>query len=266
MNKIRFSLKTKLLLFSITILLIPWIGYKYVRGMESFLKASLEDSQATRAQAVSAVLQQQPELITSQTRIVDINNSTQHLYLRPLKTQIQLDGYTEDWALNQDLFQYFGEQNIIRKSPTYKPGSIHFTHATGSYKHYLYAVFKVTDDHVVYLNTGSQNLDRADHLRIALQAPSGKLHRYYLSTAAPGRLNAHLMSNNPDEPSPLRDEYRIQGAWQQTADGYTIEIRIPLSMIGRKLSFAIVISTMLRIPRQRLSGHQEPNIYPDWQP
>ncbi len=239
MNKIRFSLKTKLLLFSITILLIPWIGYKYVRGMESFLKASLEDSQATRAQAVSAVLQQQPELITSQTRIVDINNSTQHLYLRPLKTQIQLDGYTEDWALNQDLFQYFGEQNIIRKSPTYKPGSIHFTHATGSYKHYLYAVFKVTDDHVVYLNTGSQNLDRADHLRIALQAPSGKLHRYYLSTAAPGRLNAHLMSNNPDEPSPLRDEYRIQGAWQQTADGYTIEIRIPLSMIGRKLSFAI---------------------------
>ena len=119
MNKIRFSLKTKLLLFSISILLIPWIGYKYVRGMESFLKTSLEDSLITKAHAISTILQQQPDIIKSQTRIVDINNSTQHLYLRSLENPIQLDGYTDDWTLNQNLFKHFGENNIIRKLGKY---------------------------------------------------------------------------------------------------------------------------------------------------
>jgi len=47
------------------------------------------------------------------------------------------------------------------------------------------------------------------------------------------------MPNDPDNSMPIKSETRIQGAWQETAEGYTLEIRLPISMIGSKLSFAI---------------------------
>jgi len=239
MKHFRFSLKTQLLLFSIIILLIPWIGYKYVRGMESFLKTSLVDSLTTQSQAIATVLQQQPDLFETQTRIVDINSDNEHLYLRPLNSPMQLDGYTDDWRLDQDLFNDYNEQNIIHKSADHKPGSVHFSHASGSYKHYLYAIFKVSDDAIVYHNPGIADIEQSDHLRITLQTPSGEFKRYYLITSAPGRAGAVLMSNDRRLETPLRNEYLIQGSWQETAEGYTLEVRIPLTMIGKKLAFSI---------------------------
>jgi len=239
MRNFRFNLKAKLLLFSIIILFIPWIGYKYVRGMETFLKTAQEDALSTKAQSIAAVLQQQPDIFSSQTPVVDINNHTNHLYLRPLDNLIQLDGYSEDWDLNLDLFTQYSENNIIEKSDNTQINSLTFKQATGSYKRYLYAIFKVTDNQIIYHNPAVQNLNQSDHLRIALQTKSGEFKRYYLSTSAPGKLNAQLMSSEPDNNIPIRPENLIQGAWQETADGYNLEVRIPLSMIGNKLAFTI---------------------------
>ncbi len=238
MIKTRFSLKTKLLLFSITILLIPWIGYKYVRGMETFLKSSMEEALGNRAHSLAIVLQQHVDLLSNQAAI-NINNESEHLYLRPLDNPIQLDGYTDDWHFSQDLFQEYSEQHIIKKSSDHKPGSLHFRQATGSYKQHLFAVFKVNDNQITYHNPNNNRIDDCDHLRIALLTPQGKFQRYYLSTVAPGRIIAQLMPNDPDNNTPIKAETRIQGAWQETAEGYTLEIRLPISMIGSKLSFAI---------------------------
>jgi len=47
------------------------------------------------------------------------------------------------------------------------------------------------------------------------------------------------MPDDPDNDIPVRSENLIQGAWQETASGYILEIRIPISMIGNKLAFAI---------------------------
>jgi len=239
MKKPRFNLKAKLLLFSVVILFIPWIGYKYVRGMETFLKTSQEDSISTKAESIATILQQQPGIFDSHDRVVDINTHTDHLYLRPLDNLIQLDGYSEDWELNLDLFNEYTEQHIIHKQENHKAGTIKFKHAAGSYKQYLYTIFKVSDEQIIYHNPVNQDLNKSDHLRISMQTPSGDFKRYYLSTSAPGKLNAQLMSNDPENTTPVRPENLIQGAWQETADGYILEVRIPLSMIGNKLAFAI---------------------------
>jgi len=239
MKKFRFNLKAKLLLFSIIILFIPWIGYKYVRGMETFLKTSQEDSLTTKSQSIAAVLQQQSEIFDSHARVVDINDHANHLYLRPLDNLIQLDGYAEDWKLNPELFKRFNEQNIISKTIPYHQDSLTFSHATGSYNRYLYAIFKVSDDQIIYHNPATQDLNQSDHLRIAIQTPTGEFRRYYMSTSAPGKLNAQLMPDDTTQAASVRPENLIQGAWQETADGYILELRIPLSMIGSKLAFAI---------------------------
>jgi len=239
MKKFRFSLKSKLLLFSISILFIPWIGYQYVSGMEAFLKTSVEDSISNRVHSIAIVLQQQTDILEAQSSVVNIDNNSEHLYLRSLDKPVQLDGYTDDWHFNEDLFQEYSEQNILQKSSLHRPGSLHFSQATGSYKQHLYAVFRVSDDRIIYHDPNNQRINDCDHLRIALQTPDGDFQRYYMSTVAPGRLSAQRMPTNPDDSLPIERETRIQGAWQETADGYTLEIRIPLSMIGSKLSFAI---------------------------
>ncbi len=239
MKKFRFSLNTKLLLFSISILFIPWIGYQYVSGMEAFLKTSVEDTISNRAHSIAIVLQQQTDIIETQSSVVNIDNNSEHLYLRSLDKPVQLDGYTDDWHFNDDLFQEYSEQHILKKSDGHHPGSLHFSQATGSYNQHLYAVFRVSDDRIIYQDPNNQHINHCDHLRIALQTADGDFQRYYMSTIAPGRLSAQRMPNNPDNSLPIAPETRIQGAWQETADGYTLEIRIPLSMIGNKLSFAI---------------------------
>ena len=242
--RIHFSLKAKLVLFSVSILLIPWVGYKYVRGMESFLKTSLEESLQVKAQAIANVLEQRPDILLTQAPVLDVKQNTEHLYLRTLHNNIQLDGYTEDWDLDQDLFQNFDQHHRIKPdkaTPTHTnyPDNFSFQQATGRFGRYLYAIFKVHDKHIIYSNPTQTLRSHADHLRIALVTPSGKFQRYIMQTEAPGKLAAWIMQEEPEQSIPLRSENRIQGYWQESTKGYTLEIRIPISMIGNKLAFTI---------------------------
>ena len=244
MTRIHFSLKAKLLLFSISILLIPWVGYKYVRGMESFLKTSLEESLQVKAQAIANVLEQRPDILLTQAPVLDIKQNTEHLYLRTLHNNIQLDGYTEDWDQDQDLFQKYDKHNLIKQgvtsaTNTHYPDNFNFQQATGSFGRYLYAIFKVHDSHIIYSNPTQAQLSQADHLRIALVSPAGEFKQYIMQTEAPGKLAAKVIPTVPGQIVPLQAENRILGYWQETANGYTLEVRIPLSMIGNKLAFAI---------------------------
>jgi len=235
----RFTLKRKLLVFSLAIFFIPWIGYKYVRGMEDFLKTSMEDAINIRAHSIAMVLRQQPAILNTQSNFNNIGKNSGHLYLRTLEKPVQLDGYTDDWQNNQDLFQEYNEQHILAKASDYRPNTIRFSQATGQYKQYLYALFKVSDDRIVYHDPNNQGIDRCDFLNIGIQTPAGDYQHYTISTAAPGRLSAQLMSDDTNNTLPTSAETRIQGVWQETADGYTLELRMPLSMIGNKLSFSI---------------------------
>ena len=160
----------------------------------------------------------------------------QHVLIRPLRTPIQLDGYLDDWAIYRDRMQLYSLDHAIKGS---EPGSLSFYHQLGSYHHYVYAVFQVKDDHIVYRAPNSLRIDNADHLLIVMEDKLGNIHRYIISTLAPGWVNAYVVSNDPQNPIPLAPEVRIKGEWQETAGGYNIEIRIPISMLGNRLSFAI---------------------------
>ena len=57
-----FSIRTKLLLVAMLLLLIPWMSYVYVRDMKTFLLAGQEDALALTSRAVATVLHDRPEL------------------------------------------------------------------------------------------------------------------------------------------------------------------------------------------------------------
>jgi len=234
--RLRFSIRFKLLLVASSLLIIPLIGTNYIREMEDYLRKQQEDALLTRTQMVAAVFQGKPDLFKTQGSDAFPTRGVQHVLIRSLHTPIQLDGYLDDWAIYRDRMQFYGLDHAIKGS---EPGSLSFYHQLGSYQHYVYAAFQVKDDRIVYRAPNSMRIDQADHLLIVMEDKLGQIHRYIVSTLAPGWVNAYVVSNDPQNPIPLAPEVRIKGEWQETSQGYNIEIRIPISMLGNKLSFAI---------------------------
>ncbi len=241
-RRLNLSLRTKLLLVSFTLLVIPWIGYQYVIEMGTFLRQGQEESLSTTVRAVSNLINEHPEAFQRQADVITTAKSAKHIYVRPLKSEIVLDGYARDWEPYLRRFRHFGKNNIIENPGLgqYQRTDFSFIHAMGTWKGDLYAIFKVTDNKVIYRSSKSWRLGRSDHLQIAIQSPDGKFRRYILATAAPGWVNAHIMPDDIDNQIPGKPEIRIEGKWQETSGGgYIIEIRIPLKMIGSKIAFAI---------------------------
>ena len=232
----RISIRRKLLLLSAVLFVVPWLGVTYVQDMEDFLRLKQEDNLLARAQVVAAVLQGQSEIFkankntTADSLQAKYSNSASHLYVRPLKRGLQLDGYIDDW-LN------FDEKSIVVKSAD--NASLEYRYYLASYKNYLYIVLKVKDDQLIYRKQNTLSLDKSDHIIINIRNKEGEIKNYFIATQSPGWINAHRMERQHDEWVSVAPELRIKGEWQESSEGYIAEIRVPLSLIGDGLSFYV---------------------------
>jgi len=233
------SLRLKLLLVSLSVLTIPWIGYEYLREMEVFLQQGQENALLATARAVAAVLHNHPELFQQHTDLLRSTQTENEMFIPVLRTPIILDGQIEDWKNYLAQERLYAADNVLESKRVYRPESLSFRQIIGVYERYVYTIFIVQDDKVVYRAANSYRLDQCDHLQIALQGPDQEFYRYRLATQAPGWVNAHLMSNNANNPLTLRPEVRIKGAWREINNGYILELRIPISMVGARIAFAI---------------------------
>ncbi len=240
MTRPRLGLRTKLLLVALALLAIPWVGYRYVRAMEGFLRQGQEATLMGTARAVATVLDDRPKLMAPQVDLLGALREDRDLYAYPLHNPIQLDGYDEDWSeyLGRAI-TYGADHRLSGTAPAGGPDAFSFRNLVGIRGNYLYALFLVKDPHIVYRAPNSLRLDQSDHLIIALQDPQGAFHRYLLTTRAPGWVNAYAVTDADPSGADAQPEVRIQGEWQEAPGGYTIELRMPLAMVGNKLAFAI---------------------------
>ncbi|MDR2239670.1 MAG: hypothetical protein LBE33_04445 [Zoogloeaceae bacterium] len=63
----RFSLRVKLALVALTLLALPWAGYRYVREMERFLLDAQQQALLATARAVATALHERPQLMRLRT-------------------------------------------------------------------------------------------------------------------------------------------------------------------------------------------------------
>lgn len=239
-RRLSFSLRMKLLLVSLAVLTIPWIGYEYLREMEVFLRQGQENALLATARAVAAVLHNRPELFQRHADLLRSAQAEREMFIPVLRSPITLDGRLDDWKPYLSRISHYAADNVLEIKGSYDPASLSFSQIIGTYERYFYSVFIVKDDKVVYRAPNTYRLDQCDHLQIALQGSDGKFYRYRLATHAPGWVNAHLMPDNPNNPLPVRPEVRIKGTWKETDDGYILELRVPMSMVGARIAFAIV--------------------------
>jgi two-component system, OmpR family, sensor histidine kinase ChvG len=240
MTKFRFGIRLKLVFFSSFLFAIPWLGYQYVWELESYLRIGQEQTMVGTARAVATALHERPALFDAQSAYLgDVKPGTD-LYAYKIAYPIQLDGELDDWQDYQHLMLNYGESYLIDQVQDYDPQSLRFTHMVGQYDRYLYAMFNVWDDHVIMRPSNSLRIDRNDHLQIAMTDENGEFQRYIVAPFKPGWVNAYLLKNETESLLPEKLETRIQGQWHNTADGYVIELRFPLSMMSSKIAFAIV--------------------------
>ena len=236
-----FSIRTKFLFVALVLLLIPWMGYQYVREMKSFLLQGQEDALQLTARAVSTVLHDRTELFSPETGVPELVGEPNDLYAYPLARYIFLDGQTGDWGEQVEQASEFTGDNKWQCGADYDPASFSFRHVLGYRGNYFYALFQVTDDNVIYRDGDLRRLDNSDHLRITLQDPVGDIRRYLLTAVEPGRMSIYVVDDEWRFPLTGEPFYEIAAAQVDTGEGYTIEARIPRYLVSSytRIAFSV---------------------------
>lgn len=229
-NPFRLSIRRKLVLVSLSLLIIPWVGYQYINEMEEYLQQRQEQQLLERARIIASLLADKPELFSTKLSTLGDTSGSKHLYVRPLESPIHIDGNTGDWRdYNERVFEF--------ADPSVDPASLSFKFQIGSYKPFLYVLFRVTDDRFLLRPKKGARIDNGDHLQIAMQNADNEYRRYIVSARKTGNLTAYLLPTEKDVG--VIEEPRIVGFISKSKEGYNIELKIPLTMIGAKLAFAI---------------------------
>ncbi|WP_413111827.1 proteobacterial dedicated sortase system histidine kinase [Thaumasiovibrio sp. DFM-14] len=234
----RINLRTKALLICSFLLLLPWLGYRYIAEMETVLRSGQERYLLGTAQALATALHERPQLFNTSASFQAQIEKGKDLYAYELNQPIVLDGDLSDWRVYRSHFQRYTRRHVQYSRYPYKQEDFAFEHMLGRYGEQLYAVFDVTDPTLVTRRSNSLRIDRNDHLIIAMTSPEGEFKRFAIPAQNSGWVSAFEFQDDISIISQLTPAPYIQGYWKNTDSGYQLEIRFPAEMVGNKLGFA----------------------------
>ncbi|MES9993527.1 MAG: ATP-binding protein [Candidatus Thiodiazotropha sp.] len=218
------TLRFKLLLVSLSLVLIPWAGYQYLSEMESSLRHAQETLLLNRAEVVANMLATKNSDWLKDS-VATGETPTHSLYVHPLHTPPTIDGYDEEWL---DLKS---QSRQFRANAT-DANAVTLDWLAGFHGDSIYIMVEISDQLLIYPQS-ERALSRGDHLLLALPGPSGKSRKYRIGTPAPGWVNVIEYKSN-------RNQTAISGEWQETERGYRVELRIPRPLSSGHLSIAAV--------------------------
>ncbi len=232
-----FSLRKKLVLVSLLILLVPWVGIRYIQAIENYLQQSLLDNLSHYTQLVASGLNQQVELIPTFP-------SGEAVYAMPLQKQIQLDGYPSDWIEYDD---YRKKLTLVSSVETEINDDEQPTFLTGLFENSLYLYIAIPDGQIVYRQRdvfsdssdssqpgypGKKNAT-VDSVQLLLDS-NEKKRDLIIETEAPGSVTVRDVNT-------AVWESRIKGIWRErdNSAGYQIELKIPMSYVSKGLNISV---------------------------
>ncbi len=242
-----FGIRTKLVFASSFLLIIPWLGYLYILEMEEYLSRAQEQTVLGTARALGAALSERPELFndSSYSRATEGRD----LYVYPVFYPLAIDdGNILDWRDYQQYEQHY-QEGSDRPNPANEFSSfrnsdllgdpLSFRLMLGEYNRSLYAYLRVIDENVVLRNRESLRIDRSDNLRLALVNREGVFENYVIAPYDDEFIYPYRIDGDINDISSLQYESRITGRWNQTSEGYEVELRLPLEMLGDSLAVSI---------------------------
>jgi two-component system, OmpR family, sensor histidine kinase ChvG len=218
------SIRLQLLIVALTTLVLPWAGCQYAKELETALRSSQEQSLLASAGTIANALSAQPQRVFHDAGDNQaFSSAAGDLYVYPLITQPLLDGYREDWDVP-------AEPTLLHTTTGYRARI-----QAGSTERFLYLYLDVDDAHFdPQPHNVRPDQDRFDRVNLTLEGPNGR-ESYFFGTDAPGLIAAQSVAKGDDGTDRVVAEPRIQAFWLQTAAGYHLEARIPLSFVARHL-------------------------------
>ena len=229
------SLRLKLLLLGLATLVLPWEGTRYAREMESALREGEQDSLTQVAQSIASSLQGQTHLLYRDSAAPTAMGPFD---LQPLvlTSQPYLDGYPDEWPRDQAAWRHYKNGN----NGNGNNGG--FGILTGVFERMLYVLLDVHDDKLVFDAVGANPLDSStlgDRIWLGFTGPDGMEHQVFISATGAGPVMARRIESGEYGQQSAVSEPRINGAWQPSPDGYRVELRVPLSMLGDRFGVLI---------------------------
>ncbi|MCG7981129.1 MAG: ATP-binding protein [Candidatus Thiodiazotropha lotti] len=217
------SLRFKLLLASLTLLLIPWAGYQYLQGMEQTLREAQQQLLMNRTEIIANLLAVQSVKWLAQQPVNA--GITPSLYAFPLNNPPVIDGYADEWLSLKPQAESFNSVGSQKRK-------LSLDWLAGFHDNDLYLLLEVRDQQLSY-PPNEQNLAAGDHLILALPGDGGDTRQLRLGTPAPGWV--HVQEQDNARPIP-----GLSGEWQETDAGYRVELRLPRHLTAGRISVAVI--------------------------
>jgi dedicated sortase system histidine kinase len=226
----RLSIPAKLLLVSSLLLLVPYVGLLYVRELERLLLRVQERGLVSTARAVATALNDRPNVLLSGEVYSVPASFERDLRVPNLERPIATDGEASDW-------DEAGVAPVVERAPEIEgEPPFSFAYRIGRHGGAVYALFDVEDDRVVPRDPERAELAASDHVQIAVVTADDEFLRFAIDARGDGPLSAWLLQADGAR---LPDN-RIAGTWRATAQGWRVELRLPRTLIGPRLSFGVV--------------------------
>ena len=242
--QLKLSIRTKVLLVAGLLLTIPYVGYQFVREMENHLRDGLEQSVLGAAQALAGALHDRPDLIPANASAAGGEAPGGEIYAHPLPDEIQIDGYLDDWGGHREQLQNLGGAD---------GGEAEARFVAGKRGAYLYLLVAVRDAHIVYRGLEVRAPPASDYVKLVSVDDDGTRRAFYFHTLSPGWVSVYAR-NEPASGAhggAMRQDSRIRAEWRETDDGYVLEARIPLALLGPRIGIEVGDVDETR-PRARL--------------
>lgn len=233
--RIPFGIRGQVILVSLVLFAIPWVGYRYILEVETFLRQGQERTLSGTAQAVATALHDRPQLFEPTSAMARESNGL--LYVRTLAKPIILDGQMADWRA-QDVKRIRYQSERSRE--------FSFTQQAGKYDQFLYLMFDVKGGSVEILESKETLHDQADQLEISIGQSNAEPLRFRLILAHPPHVDAVQLTSAADGGESYSSDARLEGFWRKSHLGYQLEVKIPLQMLSGKLGFEVIDVTNSR--------------------
>jgi dedicated sortase system histidine kinase len=220
---------------SFALVVIPWFSYLYLSEMEDFLVDSQANAQLLTAEGISTLLNGRSDLFYELPLSPE---GYEQLYAHPLQKPIRIDGRDNDW---EEVLEYNIGFGSLDTGADVDPGLNQFYLALGEHNDQIYALVTVKDDALVFRDRNILRLDLSDHLRITFTGQDETVRKIVLTMTEPGVTTAYVIDNDWRYAIQGEPENRIPGFMTEVEDGYAIEFRIPLGLLGSTRQFGLAV-------------------------
>ncbi len=207
------KLRSKLLLITLSFLLLPWAGWQWLRQMETLLREGQEQALLASAEALARAVAARPG---------DLPEQGPSLFVQTHARAPTLDGRFGDWS------------GLASRGFRGGDGVERLGLALGRVDDALFLRVEVTASHGQRADAAWPRAALSDHLQLAMDGTFGAL-QLRLANAADGALR---VISDDGTAAPIT----LHGVWRDTPTGYAVELQLPQGLLPERLGLQVQLT------------------------